>query len=94
MAETWAQCKVCGYKERVNKNLFFKIIGGLVSVSGFWAWTAYIFAGTGFAMPICFAIVIGGAGIAAYSEEITKWLCDQYECPECGHKRWRVYKES
>ena len=52
MSKTFAQCRKCGHKEEVNKEFFFKIIGGGVTGGGFWAWTAYIFAGTGFALPI------------------------------------------
>lgn len=46
------QCKKCGHTEITNAGLFVKIIGGAAPVGGFWAWTAYIFAGTGFALPI------------------------------------------
>lgn len=91
MSKTFAQCRKCGHKEEVNKEFFFKIIGGGVTGGGFWAWTAYIFAGTGFALPICIAIMAGGVGIAAYSKEITEWLCKRKPCPECGYKEWRVY---
>lgn len=31
-----------------------------MAIGGFWAWAAYLFAGTGFAMPIVIAIIAGG----------------------------------
>ena len=40
MSKTFAQCRKCGHKEEVNKEFFFKIIGGGVTGGGFWAWTA------------------------------------------------------
>ena len=55
----YIRCKRCGYKETINKRFFFKILGGAVSGFGFYAWVAYIFVGTGLALPICCAIVAG-----------------------------------
>lgn len=42
------------------------ILGGsAVSGFGFWAWVSYFFAGTGFALPICAALVIGGVVVGS-----------------------------
>lgn len=83
------RCENCGHTQEVNKELILKIIGGSVSGFGIWAWTSFFFAGTGFAMPICIAIVIGGTGIAAYSKEVIEWLIKKgYSCPKCNNKKW------
>lgn len=87
------KCKNCGHKETLDKRFFFKILGGSVSVGGFYAWVAYIFAGTGFALPICIAIVTGGVAIAAFSDEIAVWVSKNYECPKCKAKNWKVVDE-
>ncbi len=81
-------CKDCGHMEKVNLKFFVKIIGGAVAGAGFWAWVAYIFAGTGFALPICIAIVAGGVGLAAFSNEIAEWVSKKYDCPKCKHRNW------
>lgn len=87
-------CKNCGHEEVVNKELFVKVLGTAVSGFGFWAWVSFLFAGTGFAMGICVAIVLGGVGIAAYSNEIAEWFCKKYECPnpECKARDWECVK--
>ena len=37
------------------------ILGGsAVSGFGFYSWVTYLFAGTGFALPICATLVVGG----------------------------------
>ena len=82
------KCKRCGHEETVNKRFFFKIIGGTVAGLGYWAWIAYLFAGTGLALPICIAIVTGGVAIAAFSNEIAQWVSSRYACPKCGSKSW------
>lgn len=85
------RCKDCGHTEEVNCNLFAKIIGGAVSGFGFWAWVTFLFAGTGFAMVICVAIVIGGVALAAYSEQITKWIITKnYPCDKCKSTKWEA----
>lgn len=40
-------CKACGHKEKTNMGLIVKIIGGAMPIGGYWAWTVYLFAGTG-----------------------------------------------
>ncbi len=81
-------CKSCKHQETVDKDFFLKVLGGVVSGFGFWSWTAFLFAGTGFAMPIVIAIIAGGGAIATYSKEITEWLIENHECEKCGKKDW------
>lgn len=88
--ETYIQCKKCSYKEVLNKGFFLKVIGGSVTGFGFWAWVSFLFAGTGFALPICIAIVSGGTLLCAYSSEIVEWLSKKYSCPSCRSRNWRV----
>jgi hypothetical protein len=89
----YIQCKSCNYKEKVNKRFFIKVIGGGFVGGGFWAWVAYFFAGTGFALPICVAIVVGGVAMLAFSDEITKWIVERYDCPSCKKREWRLVKD-
>jgi DNA-directed RNA polymerase subunit RPC12/RpoP len=93
MAKSYIKCKKCSHKEILNKHFFIKIIGGVVTGFGFWAWVAFLFAGTGFALPICIAIVVGGVGIAAFSDEIAEWVSSKYSCPTCQKRAWSVVKE-
>ena len=60
------KCKNCGHQEDFDLTLLTKIIGGATVGFGFWAWVAYIFAGTGLALPICIAIITGGVGVLAF----------------------------
>lgn len=87
---SYIRCNRCYHEEEVSFKLFVKILGGAVAGAGFWAWVAYIFAGTGLALPICIAIITGGVGIAAYSNEIAQWMSEKYPCPSCGQKSWRL----
>jgi hypothetical protein len=64
------KCLDCGHSEEVTVDLFVKLIGGVTAGFGFWAWTSFLFAGTGFAMAICIAIIGGGAAMLAYKDEI------------------------
>lgn len=86
----YIRCKRCGYKETINKRFFFKILGGAVSGFGFYAWVAYIFVGTGLALPICCAIVAGGLAMAAFSNEIAEWVSFRYDCPDCKNRDWEI----
>ena len=84
------QCKKCGHVETTNLGLFVKIIGGAAPVGGFWAWTAYLFAGTGFALPIVVAIITGGVGMLVFKEQIVVWITNKgYQCPTCSATNWR-----
>lgn len=88
------QCKHCGHIETTNKDFFVKIIGGTMPVGGFWAWTSYLFAGTGFAMPIVISIITGGVAVLLYKDQIVTWLISKgYKCPNCGELDWTEYTE-
>ncbi|AYO53942.1 tetratricopeptide repeat protein [Acinetobacter wuhouensis] len=83
------QCKNCGFTETTNKELFVKVLGAAMPAFGFFAWTSFLFAGTGFAMAICIAIIAGGPALLMYKDEIVRWLASKgYKCPKCGHEHW------
>lgn len=83
------QCKNCGFTETTNKELFVKVLGAAMPAFGFFAWTSFLFAGTGFAMVICIAIIAGGPALLMYKDEIVQWLASKgYKCPKCGHEHW------
>jgi phosphatidylserine/phosphatidylglycerophosphate/cardiolipin synthase-like enzyme len=83
------KCLDCGHSEEVNLDLFVKIIGGATTGFGFWAWVSFLFAGTGFAMAICIAIIAGGAAMLAYKNEIIDWLVNKgFACKVCGGQKW------
>lgn len=89
------KCAKCGHIEEVNKELIASVIGGSVSAFGFWAWTSYLFAGTGMALAICSAIIIGGPALYAYSNEIIQWLIQKgYKCKNCNSQNWIILKET
>jgi Zn finger protein HypA/HybF involved in hydrogenase expression len=92
MAKMNIRCKRCDYSETLDKRFIVKVLGGVVAGFGFWAWVAFLFAGTGLALPICIAIVTGGVAIAAFSDEIAEWVSARYPCPKCGAKHWKVEK--
>lgn len=84
-------CKECGNKEQIDANLIAKILGTALVGGGVYAWVAFVFAGTGLALPICAAIVAGGVGVLNYKEEVGAWLAKQsYSCSKCGNKDWEV----
>ncbi|WP_319764056.1 hypothetical protein [Maridesulfovibrio sp.] len=89
----YVECKECGHKEEANKQFFLKVIGGTFVGGGFWAWVSYFFAGTGFALYICIAIVTGGVALMMFADAITKWLAERYDCPSCGKRSWRLIKD-
>ncbi|HCG8095181.1 hypothetical protein WOB65_17950 [Vibrio parahaemolyticus] len=83
------RCINCGVTEEVNLDLFVKIMGGATTGFGFWAWVSFLFAGTGFAMAICIAIVGGGAAMLVYKDEIIDWIINRgYECESCNNNKW------
>lgn len=85
------KCRNCGHKEETNLDFFVKLIGGLMPVGGFWAWSAYIFAGTGLAMPIVLAIITGGTAILIFKDEIVEWITNKgFECPSCSRTDWEA----
>lgn len=83
------RCLDCGHSEKVDLDFFVKIIGGATAGFGFWAWVSFLFAGTGFAMAICIAIIAGGTAMLAYKNEIIDWIVNKgYKCDRCGGQRW------
>lgn len=83
------ECRNCKKIETVNTGLFVKIIGGALPVGGFWAWTTYLLAGTGFALPIVIAMIAGGTGMLIYKDKIVEWLTNKnYKCSKCGGIGW------
>ncbi|MDO6561673.1 hypothetical protein [Paraglaciecola chathamensis] len=89
----YIECQSCGYREKTNIDFFVKVIGGSLPIGGYWAWTTYLIAGTGFAMAIVVAIIGGGVGILLYKEEILSWILDkQYGCDKCSQINWEIVK--
>ena len=85
------KCRNCGYTEETNLDLIVKIIGSVMPVGGYWAWTAYIFAGTGFAMVIVVAIIAGGTAMLVYKDEIVDWIIHKdYKCEKCNVVDWEA----
>jgi len=83
------RCKRCGHSEKAAAELFVKIIGGVMPIGGFWAWVAYIFAGTGFAIEIVIAIIVGGVSVLVFKDEIVQWIVNRgYRCADCGAVQW------
>jgi TPR repeat protein/DNA-directed RNA polymerase subunit RPC12/RpoP len=83
------KCQNCGFTEKTNKELIVKVLGAAMPTFGFFAWTSFLFAGTGFAMAICVAIIAGGPALLMYKDEIVKWLASKgYKCSQCGHEDW------
>lgn len=86
------KCTNCGHTEKTDKDFFVKLIGGAMPVGGFWAWTTYLFAGTGFAMVIVVAIIGGGVAMLIFKDEIVEWIINNdYKCPKCGEVEWKAY---
>ncbi|MCQ2966594.1 MAG: hypothetical protein MJ250_07670 [Alphaproteobacteria bacterium] len=87
------KCKNCGNIEETSVGFFVKLIGGALPVGGFWAWVTYFFAGTGLALPICTAMVVGGVGMLMYKEKIIHWIIEKgYKCPKCNHADFDMEK--
>ncbi|KKB02512.1 hypothetical protein [Avibacterium paragallinarum] len=85
------KCQKCGLIEEVNISLIIKIIGGAMPIGGFWAWVTYFFAGTGFALPICIALVTGGTAMLVFKDEIVSWIIQKgYSCNNCHQSEWKV----
>lgn len=89
----YIKCKNCSHKETLDKRFILKVLGGAFAGGGFWAWVAYFFAGTGFALPICIALVTGGVALAAFSNEIAVWVSSRFDCPNCNKRDWTVVSE-
>jgi predicted nucleic acid-binding Zn-ribbon protein len=88
------KCINCGHVEKTDKDFFVKLIGGAMPVGGFWAWTTYLFAGTGFAMAIVVAIIGGGVAMLIFKDEIVEWIINNdYKCPKCNVVEWKAVSE-
>ncbi|WCB33988.1 hypothetical protein [Helicobacter pylori] len=82
----YLKCKSCGHKEKTSLKFFVRVIGATLPAGGAATWTTYLFAGTGFALPICAAIITRGVAILAFQDEIIEWLADKgYRCEKCGN---------
>ncbi|WP_104748016.1 hypothetical protein [Helicobacter cetorum] len=81
----YLKCKSCGNKEETNLKFFVRVIGAALPAGGATAWTTYLFAGTGLALPICAAIIAGGVATLAFQDEIIEWLASKgYKCEKCA----------
>lgn len=88
--KAYIRCKKCGDYVLVDKHFFVNVLGGATALSGVGAWTTFLFAGTGFAAPICAAILLGGVAMLKYSDQITKWISTKYPCELCGDRDWEL----
>ncbi|MGT0060173.1 hypothetical protein [Helicobacter pylori] len=68
----YLKCKSCGHKEETSLKFFVRVIGAALPAGGAAAWTTYLFAGTGFALPIFAAIITGEVAILAFQDEIVE----------------------
>ncbi|GAA7252269.1 hypothetical protein HpCK38_00510 [Helicobacter pylori] len=68
----YLKCKSCRHKEETSLKFFVRVIGAVLPARGAVAWTTYLFTGTGFALPICAAIIIGEVAILAFQDEIVE----------------------
>lgn len=85
------KCQKCGNVEETNLDFFVKLIGGALPFGGLWAWTAYLFAGTGLALPICIAIIAGGVGTLVFKDQIVNFILEKgYKCEKCGGQDWKA----
>ncbi|GAA8427382.1 hypothetical protein HpNP52_05290 [Helicobacter pylori] len=70
-----------------------RVIGAALPAGGAAAWTTYLFAGTGFAAPICAAIIAGEVATLAFQDEIIEWLVSKgYKCEEFGESSFVMSK--
>ncbi|MBN4666273.1 hypothetical protein LGM85_12975 [Burkholderia multivorans] len=77
--------------EKATVELIVKIIGGALPAGGFYAWVAYLFAGTGFAIEICIALIGGGVAMLFFKDEIVEWIVNRgYKCPNCDSVQWKA----
>ena len=85
------KCRNCKHLETVNIGFFVKIIGGALPIGGFWAWTTYLLAGTGLALPIVTAMIVGGTSMLIFKDKIVRWIIEKkYKCSKCGSIDWDV----
>ena len=87
-------CTNCENIEKTNVKFFVNLIGGTLPLGGYWAWTTYLFAGTGLAMPIVIAIISGGVGMLIFKDQIVGWIMSKnYTCVKCGNWKWKASKD-
>ncbi len=85
------RCRNCNHTENTSLELYVKIIGGAMPIGGFGAWVSYLLAGTGLALPIVIAMIVGGTGILVFKDQIVTWLSNRgYKCPNCGKCDWEA----
>ncbi len=84
--------KSCGHKEETSLKFFVRVIGATLPAGGVATWTTYLLAGTGFALPICVAIITGGVAILAFQDEIIEWADKDYKCEKCGKSSFVMSK--
>ncbi|GHQ26784.1 hypothetical protein VN1218_08290 [Helicobacter pylori] len=88
----YLKCKSCGHKEKTSLKFFVRVIGAALPAGGVATWTTYLLAGTGFALPICVAIITGGVTILAFQDEIIEWADKGYKCEKCGKSSFVMSK--
>ncbi|GAA7065667.1 hypothetical protein HpCHN105_00860 [Helicobacter pylori] len=88
----YLKCKSCGHKEKTSLKFFVRVIGADLPAGGVATWTTYLLAGTGFALPICVAIITGGVAILAFQDEIIEWADKGYKCEKCGKSSFVMSK--
>ncbi|WRC80304.1 hypothetical protein E5K91_01860 [Helicobacter pylori] len=89
----YLKCKSCGHKEETSLKFFVRVIGAALPAGGAATWTTYLFVGTGFALPICAAIITRGVAILAFQDEIIEWLVDKgYRCEKCDKSSFVISK--
>ncbi|GAA6985347.1 hypothetical protein VN0741_04510 [Helicobacter pylori] len=89
----YLKCKSCRHKEETSLKFFVRVIGAALPAGGFYVWVGYLLAGTGFALPLCIAIITRGVATLAFQDEIIEWLADKgYKCEKCGKSSFVISK--
>ncbi len=89
----YLKCKSCGHKEKTSLKFFVRVIGAALPAGDFYVWVEYLLARTGFALPLCIAIITGWVAILTFQDEIIEWLADKgYKCEECGESSFVMSK--
>lgn len=89
------QCNNCGNLKTVNKSFIVDLFGLGMPAVGAYAWVTFLFAGTGFALPLCAAIVAGGPLLLKYKNTILESIVNRgYSCNLCGGKNWAAVSNS